>query len=517
MTIAGDRFWDYLKSSLQVSMSDSPVDYYDTYLNEMMSKTKGTVMPPSPGVYSYHLEWKDIGDGIYYRSKVLLADFVPEMVRLLPKEQLLHRSRDVSISSGKYQTVELERRISNYRKAYTTAKEKQLPTRKALELWTSILDIQIEYIRRSTNNLDYFIQHGWKNYVHEHSGSSIGQANSWGNERLTKEQLLEFKDKTISNLEMFRDNPTRWVNIKWNLGIRARANPLLDISTSTTGTIRRSRIISFHPARSTSNALLAHELHGEMLTKMINTTLDIVDPVGDYYTAYAMGGKIFEKFADSLNDAKQGEKYYAFDGAGWDSVVPIVLGPVFNPAMMFAAVPQLPSGSDNTSIWGTVGNIIDTRTVPGKHFVLGDDHGYIGSRPDMLNSPEMTEDVDDSRMLYLLGEIFKYDYYKPRIAGFKITSDRGDLRIGVPIEPDMLSDDFPADRDDTTRAIWLGLYFGEVGDKTLLQAQSKLGPAEHFAPRDLQETLIAEASKEKQFDAREYARNLGLKRVFGHK
>jgi hypothetical protein len=512
MTIAGDRFWDYLINNLKLHLSEYPQDYYDTYFISMLERRKGTVMPPSPGVLTYLLNWKDIGEGIYYTSEYKVAAFVRDLVKQRPIEQLLHRSRDVSISSGKYQTVELDRRVSNYEKAYSNAVRKQLPVARATELWIGIWEIELKWIRQSTANWQKFITDGFSRYVREHKNSSIGHANFWINERMTSEQLREVLQQVIGNIEQLIEKPGLWNNVPWNIGIRARANPLTNINGKSEGIITRSRIINFHPSGSVMNAFLLHEYHGNMLSEIMEFSREVIQPVGNFYTAYEFGGKVYSKFADLMNERPANARYYAFDGAGWDSVCPIVLGPAFNGAMTFSKVPQLPSGRENTSVFGTVANMIYSRNVPGEHLILGDDHAYIGNRPDLLTSEAMSEDPDDTRMIYFLGQSYKYDLYKPVITGFKVTSDRGDLKIGVDISTDMLSEEFGASRIPETRAIWAGLFFGEVGDKTLLQAEAELGPAEHFAPREVQESLIDKALSEK-FDAFDYAEKHGMKRV----
>jgi hypothetical protein len=241
---------------------------------------------------------------------------------------------------------------------------------------------------------------------------------------------------------------------------------------------------------------------------------------------FLQGGKTYVHASENFKD---GLRFEAYDGKSWESGIPILLGPAFNPFMVNWEHPEtnewftmLPSGIALTTLLGTLTTLSLLRFVKdGRFVILGDDlNGW--SIKGMFRAWFMEPQVEDTRNQFILGVSYKIDPHMPVTCGTKITMDKGSETIGVPlVNGDVLvsaseggeqvkSPVIYKERPFAQRALYFGTLFGYFGKDTLINRLENVKPGEYVSPGELFDRHLEEYSK---VDATAWAEEIGAREV----
>jgi hypothetical protein len=287
-----------------------------------------------------------------------------------------------------------------------------------------------------------------------------------------------------------------WYNTAiFNSGIRARSERLKAFRETYSYEITRSRIIFFHPSMSIWTLFIPEKAH--WYTKIINEVLKIIQFNGELDVPYIIGGKIYSKMSDYFTE---GKRFIAADGKSWETSVGAILGSTFNPFMIYLGASMLPSGITVTSLLGTIANIIMNKSIKGNLVALGDDMNYFGCK-DRPIVPWIEVDENDTKYKYALGLTYLKDPKIPRITGFKISADRGDLMRPLHISTTEMDAVERKKRDVRTRVAHAGMFFGQFGKRTLIDAVNKISGNDYIAPTAILDKIVEKGAEEEDIYA----------------
>lgn len=473
--------------------SDEPTDYLQDLIKTMLGRTRGTTMPPSPGVkhidvnaYLYNTTVTaktHVGVAMHYDMRVEWRGFMPWLFKSLKPYQILDRSRVGTFAAPILEANEMYYRIDavHERIAQQTYESVKLTDSESESLISMVLEETIKFMKIDP----IWIRH----YINEHTHSSLGKMHSWQEAYdLEPAEIKQIFDIHKGNLEYLLQHPFKWTNTRYNLGIRARSNELTSTAMQTKfeGDLERSRIVLFQPSQSTLTLFIPNK--AAWYTTILNKAITEHHIVGKWIWPYVEGGGVY-LIARQLFSDRRGD-FRAYDGKNWEASVGLILGKGFNAFMSYAGkIPILPSGITFTSMFGTLAMMIAMRDFDsnGTYISLGDDLNYFGKKAIPYTFVEHQE--IDTRDLYLLGVSSREDVEAPRVIGIKVQSDRSKLTSPLPIKGigKQFSSPHPLDRplDQRIRVAWAGLYHGWFGDRTLIQAISKTPPGEFVSPGEL--------------------------------
>jgi len=434
-------------------------------------------MPPGPSVTNYGLKWyMDRGD-LYYENNIRWARHMYWLAKVVDPEQITHRSRDVAISASQLQVAELDHRIEVVETASHSYSKYAATPAEALASYNSILHNclkEMEYVPEVVTT-----------YIREHDTSSMGQGISWATAihvpaSVWREILSIIKENINSMLE----HPG-WSNgLDFFTGIRARSNPLPGFVHKTEAKLTRSRIILFRPELSIWTIFIPNKQrwYGRIMDEqkdIFHVQGDVTYPMVDGYKSYLLARDYF----------KEGN-FNPYDGKSWEASIGQILGKTYNPFLVRTKkIYQLPSGITPTSL---IDSIAMTKVIAkrkGKFIILGDDCNYWGTED--LSTPFLEPQPADRKSNFFLGLTYK-DPDLPKISGFKVTVDRSDKRIRIPVSLDEKEDEFPGDHDLREIVTHAGLYLGYVKDGTLLDAIARK-PGEVKGPGEALERLVVDS------------------------
>jgi hypothetical protein len=204
------------------------------------------------------------------------------------------------------------------------------------------------------------------------------------------------------------------------------------------------------------------------------------------------------------------------DGKNWEASVGILLGPAFSTLMLYVkGIAMLGSGGFHTSTAGTMANIVQNRNVEGDIVALGDDMSIFSKRKYVSQVPWVEEDAGDTAHKVTLGISFGKDLEQPVVTGIKAMSDRAKKAIPIRIDPLTYDGEAPVlgRRDPREISLWIGLYMGYFGDKTLLETLKSidLTKRDYVSPGELIEQMVTQ--QETNIDPYAWAERYGVKRL----
>lgn len=507
VTKANDAF-NYVLGASRPSASARPIDLAETFESRWLSRQRGTTMPPSPGVKHYTLEYR------YDRSANILdysmnLEYHPlalEILRRLPDWQVNHRSRGPVISWAPLCAREQDVRIERVASWIDQVSTSTIPDSLSRTLFDMLME---KLLKHMAYDEDYF-QH----YIREHDTSSIGGGYKWKDlYGVSRGEINSIFEQSKDFMEHISVNPYNWINIPWNTGIRARADPYPGRgATQIDGSLERSRIVQYHPAFSIENSFIPDK--PAFYKDVFEETEKILNTSAVFHYPQVEGGQIYI----TASDLFQGEEVFrAYDGKNWESNVGTILGSAFNPFMIYiGGIPMLPSGTFLTTILGTMANIVTNRHEDGEFIVLGDDMNKWGGGEMKTSLPWVEFQPDDTKYQSILGVSYYMNPLEPRLTGFKVTSDRADRMIPMGLRLDTPTGQTPVitRRDDKIeRNIWGGLYFGQYGSSSLIETLRKkqIGKLDYISPSNILQGLTFEGTR--VTDTSAWAEKLGIDRI----
>lgn len=507
MTIR-DELYRYLISTTPLSLQAEPFDSYDRLIDIMSGGIDNNIrintMPPGPGTEVYSLNYRMTAEGLYYKAEVQWAPFVTDwLIHNIEPFQITHRSRFIALASNRLQIAEIDKRIAQTRENAYAFEKNPITERQSEELYAILMQATKKYMK-----LNYtWIQH----YIHEHEQSSLGKGWKWERAyNLYREDWESLFGIYMNNIEMMTTHPGWSNSVMWNLGIRARSDSIDAIQRYYDWRIMdRSRIILFHPAMNMLTVFLPQK--AAFYSEVLDSTVKYLDALPEYHYPYMEGGKIYTTAQEAFNNKLP---FHAFDGKRWDSSVGKILRKAFRPWMInIAGLDMLPTGTSVTSILDTMANIVATRHLRGKLIALGDDMNYFGPDASKLNVPYIELQPEDSLHKYILGVCFEPDINAPRISGIKCTMDRAGQMKPLPAQFETEGSALiTRKRDVRSRVAWAGLFKGQFGEGTLLEAIQKMPASSHLAPTEYIEDLIE--SRTDEVDVFAWAERAGIKTIF---
>lgn len=499
------RVGAYLQSMAPYQFSETPTDILDSLKFQWSSRESGSVMPPGPGVDNFILKYvmeldQNNDPMLRYTLDVKWEPFVKDyLIKNIQPWQISHRSRLCALSANALKINEINHRIKQMDEMQKYFPKVELSEREKTEILWIVTQITLKYMKF---DIAWIAQ-----YIKEHKNSSLGGGFKWNNAfEVTRSEWSSVFRIIKANIEAMWMNAGKYSPREPFTGIRSRSEQLDDVSDIYEDyEMTRSRIVMFGPWMSLVTIFIPQKAawYEEILTKVI----EYLQPKGEYYFPYILGGKIYSKARDLF---AEGHEYTAYDGKSWESSVGLLLGKPFRSMMVhIGGWDFLPSGSTFTSLLGTIGTIIATRFVGGIWLVLGDDANHYG--PEKLNFPPMEYQPEDTKYKYILGVCYLPDIEQPRITGIKMTMDRAremrPLTMHYYHENSVL---VSRKRSNETRVAWAGLFNGWFGDGTLLQAIEKIKPGEYQSPSEHIENLV----EIEYTDPYAWAERMGVKKVF---
>jgi hypothetical protein len=478
----------FIESQLAASYAKEPTDYEDLYTMQFSDRENGTVMPPSPGVVGYNLNYQYTGLSVVYDLQVKWHDSIKWLLDQVEPWQVTHRSRTAVIAASPLRVAENQKRIANITEWKSTYEDFSLSDSQSDQLFQLVLDRTKEYMEFSPDWI--------KHYIKEHLGSSLGGGFKWKD--TLSMSLGEWKsiyDSTIENIEILKEHSGDFLNIVYNHGLRARSPDMPAFNDNFSGEIERTRIVMFHQYLSLWNVFIPHKK--QWYERILKDVEDMFAVEPEIYYPYVEGGEIYLRASELLSD---GFKLHAYDGKSWESSVGLILGKAFRPMMVYMrGFYMLPSGIAATSLLGTIASVIVNKKANGYMITLGDDQNHFvkGKLKGIPRVPWVDEQPMDSKTGTILGASF-WKPEAPRLTGFKVMSDRADKALPMLLTRDVNNIQSQPKRDPRERAAWLGMFLGFYGDGTLISRlrKEKIEEQDFFAPRLTIQSLVDDESQD---------------------
>jgi hypothetical protein len=496
----------YILANTIQPISKEPIDYsYETSV-DWESTLNGTLMPPSPGVRSYYARFHyNLDSGkIEYNLDVEWRDVTKWLVKQLPSWQVTHRSRSMVLAFSPLRIWEQERKLQQVREWYHKMVRHSLPPSISEDVYRMFFEKTLKYL-----TFDWV----WvQRYIKDHETSSIGGGYKWRDTKgLDSSSWQQIFDNVKEMAENMASKPGHWINIHWNSGMRARSDSLTSVTENYSGEMDRTRIIQFHPCLSLQNIFLPRKK--EYFSEVLGELQRMVQARPTFHFPYTEGGMVY----DTLYKLhRSGQQLSAMDGKNWEASVGILLGPAFSTLMLYVkGIAMLGSGGFHTSTAGTMANIVQNRNVEGDIVALGDDMSIFSKRKYVSQVPWVEEDAGDTAHKVTLGISFGKDLEQPVVTGIKAMSDRAKKAIPIRIDPLTYDGEAPVlgRRDPREISLWIGLYMGYFGDKTLLETLKSidLTKRDYVSPGELIEQMVTQ--QETNIDPYAWAERYGVKRL----
>jgi hypothetical protein len=454
---------------------------FESYYRQQFKRTPRVIqMPPSPG-----------SQEMWFTAKPITLDEKPAMdvavrhrlwpetkavMKILPKDQLLHRGRLETTAWGYLRQNQLTKRINGVRESWDSLMDNQMPTKIA----ESIMAVKMDSVLKNSR-LD--MEHVAK-YVKEHTTSSAVSGSKWAEADLSDlafwKELYEWHRE---KWEKMADNGMFGLAPMFPLASGLRGRPdvlqdtqqLFDAETAQEGTIDQCRIVAFHPALSQDWMFIPD--HKVVYREVLDHAIDVIQPPADKIISPIMdGGSIYRDCSEAfqgnldydlccvLGDDRamifKDGTYEAVDGKNWESFVGPLLGEAFYPTKTaIGGHLSVPSGVWDTTLDDTLATI----------WMIG------------KNIPGVTERQPmDERTKFVLGLRYADDPLMPRLQGMKLSSDRSDkghnFKFG---EVGHLR----GRHSTELRDMWLAAYLGHgPAGSTLLDTVTQVTSREYFEP-----------------------------------
>ena len=487
-------------------LSPQPNDYKDMYY-EQWSSVSGTLMPSSPGVLAYravvdYYPDESLGGKIVYKVVYKLDPVFEELlkwIKINQPEQVLHRSRSITLACSNLRKNESEVRTETVRNNMSKLDKFRMP-----------VHIQDQVLSILNTNLQKYMKYDrqWKDkYISQRLNSSTGEGLKW--QRFIYLDDSQWSDIFERSKEMALDMTSEryagfYHGTPMYTGIRSRSAGLgkMNFGTTFEGEMNRSRIIMFHPALSIWTLFIPDKKG--FYADTINQVMDLFNMNVNFTTPIVDGGQIYADCSDLLCE---GYHIEPFDGKNWEAQMGVIMDERFSQFFTYIdGLSVLPSGITFTSWLGTVCTMW-VSTVMGLPFskiqqmiVLGDDLNCVTDANLSSHHVEgvMEYQPDDKLAQFMLGVSYREDTLQPRIQGIKLMSDRGDKAIHMSIGSSDFDDDegfrdaltWKGKHDERTRELWYGLHLGYFGSRTLIDAIKRIPSDEFKGPTEMIHQLV---------------------------
>jgi len=492
---------NFIKQQLVAGFTMNPIDREDLYNYQFSDRLSGTVMPPSPGVESYSLEYQWTGRELGFDLSVKWHDGAIWLAKQVEPWQITHRSRTAVISASPLRVAENLKRINNVREWYDTYFPYILSDSQSYSLYQLVLDKTLKHMR--------FNQEWIKHYIRQHIGSSLGEGWRWKHTlSMPMDEWKVIYESTRENIEGLKRHAGEYLDIVFKHGSRARSPDMKSFTDRFSGMIERTRIVMFHQYLSLWNAFLPDKQ--AWYTDVMNDVERMFNVTSTNYYPFKEGGQIYVRASELLTD---GYRMVAYDGKAWESSVGLILGQAFSPLMIYmGGISMLPSGIALTSLLGTIASVIVNKHANSSMIILGDDQNHFvkGSLSGIPRVPWIEEQPMDSRTRTILGASF-YVPEAPRLTGFKVMSDRADKQLPLVLTGEKQYIRVAPKRDPRERAAWIGMFLGYYGDGTLISRlkKEKINDKDFFAPSETIQDLVSNARE----DPFAWAEREGVKKI----
>jgi hypothetical protein len=417
-----------------------------------------------------------------------------ELVKEMPAIQVEHRSRVNAIGASHLRHKEMDRRTTKAEASKEQVRKAALTDSESNELLSVFGDI----IRNHTKvDMTYI-----KKYIRDHETSSLMPGVKWAELELlgTSEWEMMYSE-TMKVYDRWIDGELQGQSLAspMNVGIRARSPGLTAddiLAGEVSGSVDRSRIVMFHPAFSMMNAFIPNKV--EMYSYLMREAAKIIHPSCEVHSPLVTGGEIYAKAIDWFNDYEFGPH----DGVNWEVAAAELLGPAFHPmALTIDGHRVEASGRWDTSAINTVSTmLVGERTgVFQKAEVaalLGDDCNAWGARKPVVNTPSLMEHQEkDDQVGFLLGLAYKLGD-NPRLCGVKLSVDNAQKMIPYSLTGGITHVEGRSRHSEQERSTWIGAYKGYLGDRTMVEALSKVKAERYKGPGMLIQELMEEETDE---------------------
>jgi hypothetical protein len=298
----------FIETELSASYSTEPTDYEDLYTMQFATRENGTVMPPSPGVIGYDLQYQYTGTSVFYDLRVRWHDSIKWLLDQVEPWQVTHRSRTAVIAASPLRVAENQKRLSNIAEWRSTFEPFTLSDERSVTLYNLVLDRTLEYMKLDPEWI--------KHYIKEHLGSSLGGGYHWKD--TLSMNLDEWKDiftSTRENIELLKQHAGDFLNIVYNHGLRARSPGMDAFADEFDGEVDRTRIVMFHQYLSLWNVFIPDKKSWyERILRDVESMFNVQPQI---YYPYVEGGEIYLRASELLSD---GYRLDAYDGKSWESV-----------------------------------------------------------------------------------------------------------------------------------------------------------------------------------------------------
>jgi len=439
-------------------------------------------MPPAPGVDRLEIEILEISDKLV-RARVSPTlnkwgrDIISKYRRAGRMNELFHRSRKAAIAWGPLRVAEFDHRLEKLDANKAWLAKTRMPARHTITYNSGFVRATLDALKLDMGYI--------RTYVKEHERSSVMPGVKWSNLGLDKSAWDGMLDAIRGVLELHEHNAVMTYKDRPHYaGLRARGEKLEgQVGYATETELTRCRITLYYPSDSVWAAFIPDKL------AWYKKVFALVDEIGDdmrlpriqWTSGATHGGKIFLHARDHFDEHRH---FSALDGGSWESVV----GNGFSPGCSWQFLPvggylHLPSGSMPTTAHDTaymlyIARLMAAREGGDASFVIqGDDLNVWHDRGHWKGS-ELVERQDlDTELKFLLGISYSPDLDRPHILGFKYSGDRAakavNLRVGKQFTG---SNALESDLSEREKKMWHGLYFGEFGSRTLLDAIRRVKP-----------------------------------------
>lgn len=492
---------NFIKQQLVAGFTTHPIDREDLYNFQFSDRLSGTVMPPSPGVLGYTLEYQWTGRTVGYDLRVDWHPGAKWLATQVEPWQITHRSRTAVISASPLRVAENLKRISNVLEWRNSYSSYILSDAKSNELYQLVLDKTLKHMTFSPDWI--------KHYIRQHIGSSLGEGWRWKHTlSMPMSEWRTIYESTRENIEGLKRHAGEYLDIVFKHGSRARSPDMPKFSDRFTGEVERTRIVMFHQYLSLWNAFLPNKQ--AWYTDIMTSVEAMFDVKSENHYPFVEAGQIYVTASDLLS---QGYNLSAYDGKAWESSVGIILGRAFSPLMIFmGGILMLPSGIALTSLLGTIASVIVNKNSSSTMIILGDDQNHFtkGSLHGLPRVPWIEEQPMDSKTRTILGASF-FIPDVPRLTGFKVMSDRADKQRPLLLTGEKQYIKVRPKRDPREVSAWIGMFLGYYGDGTLITRlkHENILDKDFFAPRDTIQDLVSSPGE----DPFAWAERLGVKKL----
>jgi len=348
------------------------------------------------------------------------------LMKELPSMQLTHRSRPAGLMSNRLQMNELNRRIERVRENKDLLNTISLPSSIAEEIASIKKHAMLKRLKLDKPTLE--------KYIKEHEKSSIIPGLKWGQLDVNDTQFWSEYFNIVKGYAEDKFFSGESYNEPFNFGSRQRADQSVIPGESVYDLdVSRTRIVMFTPALSTIFAFMPDKkgFYDEVLSGAMN-----VMKINDHFiTPITHGGEVYGAASEALRNNEDvviclGDdvnifhdgKQLAFDGVNWETQVGTILGePFYGTKSYFGGVHHVPSGVWDTSLDDTLASM----------------WVYSQHRDQMRSGIEipgiMERETMDEETNFMLGLAYAYDPSRPRLQGLKLTQDKSDAAVPLPM------------------------------------------------------------------------------------